>query len=229
MLLSQTHIRDVIASFDFSEGSGNTLIDKTGNGNDATLYGGIWTSDRFGRVNRAVTLDGIDDYIDLGLANYQGDIGVLISAKIISLSDNDILMQKNAYTSTLYNPSFRFAIRTSGNAINSLNRYDSVGNATAWGSNLSSAFTLDAWQMFYTSGKNGVGGCQGYGGRQNTLLNSQSNTNFVQGYPILVGREVGTARFSNIAIDRIMIFSKYKHGFELSKISNRIKIGDINK
>ena len=40
--------------------------DKSGNGNHGILYGAVFTGDRFGRMNRAVYFDGIDDYIDIG-------------------------------------------------------------------------------------------------------------------------------------------------------------------
>ena len=38
--------------------------DESGQGNHGTMHGGAWTSDRFGNMNQAVMLDGIDDYIE---------------------------------------------------------------------------------------------------------------------------------------------------------------------
>ncbi len=43
-----------------------TANDISGNNNHGVLYGAVFTEDRFGRINRAVYFDGIDDYIDIG-------------------------------------------------------------------------------------------------------------------------------------------------------------------
>lgn len=43
--------------------------DESGNGNDGEVNGAILTADRFGNPNSAYSYDGVDDYIDCGLAN----------------------------------------------------------------------------------------------------------------------------------------------------------------
>ncbi|NOR59969.1 MAG: hypothetical protein GQ469_04995 [Methanosarcinales archaeon] len=50
----------LVAEWNFEEGSGNTLKDNSGNGNDGTIYGATWTTD--GKFGTALQFDG-NDYI----------------------------------------------------------------------------------------------------------------------------------------------------------------------
>lgn len=226
-MLSQSHIRGLLQSLDFSEGTGTTLNDKSGNGNHATVVGGTWTADRFGRSNRAILLDGIDDYIDLGLANYQGDVSAIISAKVITLVDIDPIIAKGYASTTLYPPNFRQILRSSSNALNTHNYYKAIYLVNP--ANLTSSYTLDDWNLFYLSMRNTVSMSHGSGGRQSTTTSSNITTSFSTTYPILIGKYEGTTRFSNIVVDRIMLFNRFLSGHELSKIANRLKLGDMNK
>ncbi len=55
----------MIAAYPFSEGSGTTTMDVSGNGHDGTLLNGVtWTS--AGIEGHALQFDGVDDYVDLG-------------------------------------------------------------------------------------------------------------------------------------------------------------------
>lgn len=214
-------------SLDFSEGTGTTLNDKTSNGNNATVIGGTWTTDRYGRSNRAILLDGVDDYIDLGLANYQGTIGFLISAKILSVTDSDPIIGKGNLNSISYTPHFQMSLRTTNNAINTLQRVG-AGTQTTWGGNFTNGYIIDSWGLFYASASISDVGTHGSNGRQFTSINDLIDLNFVPGYSIKLGRNESTA-FSNIVVDRIMLFNRFLSGHELSKISNRLKIGDLDK
>jgi chitodextrinase len=53
-------LTDVVASFEFEDGSGTTVKDGSGNGNDATLIGGQFAD---GMVGKAARTDGVDDYL----------------------------------------------------------------------------------------------------------------------------------------------------------------------
>ncbi len=55
----------LVAEWHFDEGSGNILKDSSGNGNDGTIYGATWTT---GISGKALSFDGVDDYVDLGNA-----------------------------------------------------------------------------------------------------------------------------------------------------------------
>jgi hypothetical protein len=57
-------ISGLVGAWDFDEGSGTVAYDKSGYNRNAVLYGGAtWASGRFGR---AVSCDGVDDYIEIG-------------------------------------------------------------------------------------------------------------------------------------------------------------------
>ena len=53
---------DLVAAYNFDEGSGTTASNATGNGQDATLLGAAWEA---GKTGSAVSLDGSDDRVDL--------------------------------------------------------------------------------------------------------------------------------------------------------------------
>ncbi len=52
-----------VAYWNFDEGSGTIATDISGNGNDGIIYGANWTS---GKVGKALSFDGVDDYVDIG-------------------------------------------------------------------------------------------------------------------------------------------------------------------
>lgn len=54
---------DLVAAWAFSEGSGTTAADESGNGNTATLNGAGWIA--AGKFDAAATFDGIDDRVDV--------------------------------------------------------------------------------------------------------------------------------------------------------------------
>ena len=53
----------LVAHYDFSEGVGTVLHDRSGNGNDGTIVGAQWITRRSGYC---LEFDGIDDYVDCG-------------------------------------------------------------------------------------------------------------------------------------------------------------------
>ena len=53
----------LVAHWDFDEGSGNVLHDKSGNGNDGRAHGAAWVKSGKGT---ALRFDGVDDYVDCG-------------------------------------------------------------------------------------------------------------------------------------------------------------------
>ena len=53
----------LVARYDFGEGSGTTLADKSGNGYDGKIVGGQWMK---GKEEFALLLDGVKDYVDCG-------------------------------------------------------------------------------------------------------------------------------------------------------------------
>ena len=51
----------LVASYSFNEGSGTTLIDRSGKGHTGTISGATWTT--LGKYGRALTFDGVNDWV----------------------------------------------------------------------------------------------------------------------------------------------------------------------
>jgi hypothetical protein len=52
----------LLARWKFDEGSSSTAKDSSGNGNDGTIYGAVWTS---GKIGHALSFDGLNDWVDI--------------------------------------------------------------------------------------------------------------------------------------------------------------------
>jgi Protein of unknown function (DUF4038)/Concanavalin A-like lectin/glucanases superfamily/Putative collagen-binding domain of a collagenase/Fibronectin type III domain len=57
-------ISGLVAAYSFNEGSGTTVFDASGNGNNGTIAGAIWTAS--GKYGNALSFDGASSYVDLG-------------------------------------------------------------------------------------------------------------------------------------------------------------------
>jgi glucose/arabinose dehydrogenase/PKD repeat protein len=57
----------LVASYSFNEGSGTTLIDRTGNGRTGTVSGATWTTQ--GKYGSALSFDGVNDWVTVADAN----------------------------------------------------------------------------------------------------------------------------------------------------------------
>lgn len=83
---------NLLAWYKFEEGTGTTAADSSGNGKDGTLAGGAaWTN---GRIDRGVSLDGTDDYIQLPTTLGIDNVGAVTIAawfKPASLGDFEML------------------------------------------------------------------------------------------------------------------------------------------
>ena len=57
----------LVALWHFEEGSGNSVADSSGSGNDGTIYGAAWTNDVPSSAlgDWAIYFDGVDDYVDV--------------------------------------------------------------------------------------------------------------------------------------------------------------------
>ena len=56
-----------VAYYDYESGSGSTLVDQSGNGNDGTINGATWTTEsQYGSYG--LSFDGTDDYVDISSA-----------------------------------------------------------------------------------------------------------------------------------------------------------------
>ena len=76
--------------------------DESGNGNDATVYGGaIFVPDRFSNNNSAYNLDGIDDYINIG-KNVKPNLPISVSLWFVNNGAMPMLFCNDQLNSTSY-------------------------------------------------------------------------------------------------------------------------------
>jgi len=61
-LISKLQPHGCVLYFNFEEGSGNKVYDKSGYGNHGTIYGATWT---WGKLGKALSFDGVDDYVEV--------------------------------------------------------------------------------------------------------------------------------------------------------------------
>jgi uncharacterized membrane protein len=59
-------VAELVGYWNFNEGSGTTVRDNSGHGNNGTIYGATWAG---GIVGNALSFDGTDDYLDVSISN----------------------------------------------------------------------------------------------------------------------------------------------------------------
>ena len=65
--LAGNALANLVAHWEFDDGSGTTALDSSGNGYDATLFGNpVWVP---GQIGGALEFDGTDDYVDLPISS----------------------------------------------------------------------------------------------------------------------------------------------------------------
>ncbi len=117
---------------------GSLLADKTPYSNDGTIYGATFATDRMGQPNKAMSFDGVDDYVKLGnfdLTGGQRSISVWVNSKNMpsSLSDRrffsgnyfDIKFTNGNLEAWIYDTSFK-KLAYSASSLNSNNWYNVV-------------------------------------------------------------------------------------------------------
>src|SRR5262249_39277761 len=55
-------LASLVAAYAFNEGSGNTVADYSGNGNDGTISGATWTT---GKYDSALSFDGVSSVVTI--------------------------------------------------------------------------------------------------------------------------------------------------------------------
>jgi len=89
-------IDSVVGSWHFDEGSGTTAYDSSGNDNDGTINGATWIDGKFGK---ALSFDGIDDYVrvsDDESLELTGDVSIAVWIKPVIDSDYHGIVSRGA-------------------------------------------------------------------------------------------------------------------------------------
>ncbi|HEY5140849.1 MAG TPA: DUF2341 domain-containing protein, partial [Methylococcales bacterium] len=94
-------VSGLVGGWDFSEGSGTTAYDRSGNNNTGTIFNGAtWAADRKGNSNSALSFDGIDDYVDCGIGsslNITGAVTMEAWTKVADASSTQYIVSKRSF------------------------------------------------------------------------------------------------------------------------------------
>ncbi len=130
----------LIAYFDFDEGSGNITYDKAGDHHGTIINGATWGE---GRVGKALSFDGIDDYVACANPNLPIGAGPFTISAWVKLADGAPLdSDTNVYAITFKggaSPPLYFAFCLRGGTYNGLlfRIYDGTGRDIIPSTNLS--------------------------------------------------------------------------------------------
>jgi len=83
---------------------GSLLADKTPYENDGTIYGATFATDRMGQPNKAMSFDGVDDYIDCGNNDNLNSSSITIAGwiKISNLTGTYQFLVDHKYSEVIY-------------------------------------------------------------------------------------------------------------------------------
>jgi hypothetical protein len=92
--------KGMVGYWSFDEGSGTTAYDRSGNNNNGTLYNGpTWVD---GKVGKALSFDGVNDYVDVGNSStlVSKDMSILMWVQVLNYNCNstyrEIIRRENA-------------------------------------------------------------------------------------------------------------------------------------
>jgi hypothetical protein len=122
------------ASYDFDEGSGVTLDDRTGHGNTGTLQNGpVWSA---GVSKGALTFDGIDDVVDIPSSPSIDVTGTGISILFwVNIDDtkagsDDSIVNKAWTMGTMVTPYYQYGVEFSASSGKTLDFFFTVDTGT---------------------------------------------------------------------------------------------------
>ena len=196
----------LVAYYDFEEGNGTTLLDKSGNNHHGTLINmgsSDWVSSKSG-LGAALHFDGSNDHVTLKAANtlgFQGNFTASAWVRLDNTNGDNTILGQNAQA---------LHLTTRGNKMH----FGFWGNDTSGGSQTLSTgqWTHLAWR--YNNGeqtmfKNGV------------LDNSTGgHAALSDNSTIAIGRSNGNQRFFDGRIDEIAIFDKALSNGEIAALSS---------
>ncbi len=160
-----------VGCWQFSEGSGATTADGSGNGNAGTLVGDdgtMWTVDRFGNVGKALHFNGTSQYVrvpDADSLDITGDITIAAWVKPGVVITQDVV--KKAVTTAPTVNGFEFALSTNtgttcapGTNPCAFGRFNQASSADTYRINSLTTYTAtDPWTLYavtYTSADNTI-------------------------------------------------------------------------
>ena len=174
-------------------GNANDDNDESGNGNNGTVNGATLTSDRFGNVGKAYSFDGVNDYIQTSNISFAngGDFSISIW---INLSEAYANGSPQHYV-------FANNVTAGGPYLNTDINQSQFGCIEVY-TNIS----INNWHHLV-----GVKSGTNYNLYIDNVvvgLNTNCNTNFINGYPIYFGNSSVNTEFTHGTLDDIAIYNR---------------------
>ena len=220
----------LVAEWHFDEGSGSVLKDSSGNGNDGVIYGATWVEGKYGK---ALSFDGVDDYVSLGVNNMGGVFGKGSSVFTISgwiypstlgssSSNHGTRNVILARASNRSNDNFELGISNSGN----LDLYIDDNNDDITKTFGSSEITTKSWYFFivaFNSGSVDIYLDENHyiGSFAGASLDSAS------GSPLTIGATMNSKIFFNGVIDEICIYNRALTAEEIKSLYQKSSLSII--
>jgi len=205
----------LVGYWKFDEGSGTTANDSSGYGNNGTLYNGpTWTS---GEVGGALSFDGVDDYMDCGVADWFNSLlNVTIS---LWVKPGSTQLQ---YADILSAHGWGYMVEQAGTTNNLF--YFSYWNGSVWqGNNIQTQLTAGVWQHFVVQ-KDGTTIRHFVNGVKTAEGSVSGNPVYSFGTKLMISRWSGSGgRYFNGLIDEVRIYNRALSAAEIKALYDATK------
>ena len=196
---------ELIAYWDFNTGSGKILYDITENENHGVINGATWVD---GIEGKALSFDGVDDYVEIGDSPGWDSAQKTISAWLYPIANNDNGEQMKAiwregYTDNSgFQITFKDSIYWANFHVGSWKGASSSGNVGEWAHIV--AVNNGSNVLIYTNGSLATGDSCG-----------ESSPG---SYPIRIGRWNSTGRDWNGYIDEVRVYNRALDSAEIQDL-----------
>ncbi|MCD4842212.1 MAG: BatD family protein [Methanosarcinales archaeon] len=220
----------LVAEWHFDEGAGSVLKDSSGNGYDGVIYGATWVEGKYGK---ALSFDGVDDYISLGVNNMGGVFGKGSSVFTISgwiypstlgssSSNHGTRNVILARASNRNNDNFELGISNSGN----LDLYIDENNDDITKTFGSSEITTKSWHFFsvaFNSGSVDI-----YLDENHYIVSfAGASLDGASGSPLTIGATMNSKIFFNGVIDEICIYNRALTAEEIKSLYQKSSLSIV--
>jgi len=211
LLVSAGIVFGMVLWLPMDEGSGDTVYDYSGEGNNGTIYGASWVDGKYGK---ALSFDGTNDYMTLpntGL-DLTGDMTVYFEMNGIHAHNHMILIRANAPENNGFWIQEKNTKTIKAYWVNA-----AEGLKEVVGKN--NIITDGAWQQI-TIVKSGTAGKIYVDGVDQTLSSDALINPVSQNVLTYIGCELGTGSFLTAALDEVRIYNRALTAEEVWELYN---------